>query len=210
MLFVKNYMTRNPVTISRKTSVFDALAIMKKNKIRQLPVVAEGKLEGLVTEKDLLTVSPSPATSLSIFELNGLLARLTVAEIMVKSPVTVGPDTTIEETALVLRENKFGSVPVVEGDRLVGIITVTDIFDALIEFFGYGKAGTRLLIEAPDRVGLLAEISRIVTDFGLLIKASIFAYKDNGNVEMMLRLATVDPVPVVAALKEKGYDVTYI
>jgi len=203
-------MTRNPVTISKKTSVFDALAIMKKNKIRQLPVVTDGKLEGLVTEKDLLTVSPSPATSLSIFELNGLLAKLTVGEVMVKSPVTVEPDTTIEETALILRENKFGSVPVVENGQLVGIITVTDIFDALIEFFGYGKAGTRLMIEAQDRVGLLAEISQVVKDFGVLIKASIFAYKDNGNVEIMLRLATVDPEPLVTALREKGYEVSYI
>lgn len=209
-MFVKNYMTRNPVTISKKTSVFDALAIMKKNKIRQLPVVTDGKLEGLVTEKDLLTVSPSPATSLSIFELNGLLAKLTVGEVMVKSPVTVEPDTTIEETALILRENKFGSVPVVENGQLVGIITVTDIFDALIEFFGYGKAGTRLMIEAQDRVGLLAEISQVVKDFGVLIKASIFAYKDNGNVEIMLRLATVDPEPLVTALREKGYEVSYI
>ncbi|TEB04898.1 Inosine-5'-monophosphate dehydrogenase [Pelotomaculum schinkii] len=208
-MFVKNYMTRMPVTISKKMTVFDALAIMKKHKIRQLPVVSGEKLEGLVTEKDLLTVSPSPATSLSIFELNELLAKMTVAEIMVKSPITVQPNTTLEEAALLMREHKIGSVPVLEKDKLVGIITVTDIFDALIRFFGYGKAGTRLLLEAQDRVGLLADITQVVKDFGLLIKASIVVYKDNENVEIMLRLGTIDPGPLVAALQEKGYKVTF-
>jgi acetoin utilization protein AcuB len=206
-LFVKNYMTRMPVTINKKVTVFDALAIMKKNKIRQLPVVSEGKLEGLVTEKDLLTVSPSPATSLSIFELNELLAKMTVGEIMVKSPITVQPDTTLEEAALLMRENKINSVPVLEGDKLVGLITVTDIFDALIKFFGYGKPGTRLLLEANDRVGLLADITQVVKDFDVSIKASIVVYKDNENVEIMLRLGTVNPEPLVAALREKGYKV---
>jgi len=208
-LFVKNYMTRMPVTISKKMTVFDALAIMKKHKIRQLPVVSGEKLEGLVTEKDLLTVSPSPATSLSIFELNELLAKMTVAEIMVKAPITVQPNTTLEEAALLMREHKIGSVPVLEKDKLVGIITVTDIFDALIRFFGYGKAGTRLLLEAQDRVGLLADITQVVKDFGVLIKASIVVYKDNENVEIMLRLGTIDPGPLVAALQEKGYKVTF-
>ncbi|MDD4237478.1 MAG: CBS and ACT domain-containing protein [Desulfotomaculaceae bacterium] len=208
-MFVHNYMTRMPVTIGKKITVFDALAIMKKNKIRQLPVVSDGKLEGLVTEKDLLTVSPSPATSLSIFELNELLAKMTVAEVMVKSPITVEQGTTLEEAALLMRENKINSVPVLEGDKLVGLITVTDIFDALIRFFGYGKAGTRLLLEASDRVGLLADITQVVKDYGVSIKASIVVYKDNENVEIMLRLNTVDPGPMVIALQEKGYKVTY-
>lgn len=208
-MFVKNYMTRMPVTINKKVTVFDALAILKKHKIRQLPVVSDGKLEGLVTEKDLLTVSPSPATSLSIFELNELLAKMTVSEIMVKSPITVQPNTTLEEAALLMRENKIGSVPVLEEDKLVGIITVTDIFDALIKFFGYGKPGTRLLLEAKDRVGLLADITQVVKDFGMLIKATIVVYKDNENVEIMLRLGTIDPGPLVEELQKKGYIVTF-
>jgi acetoin utilization protein AcuB len=200
-------MSTTPVTINKKITVFDALAIMKKHKIRQLPVVSDGRLEGLVTEKDLLTVSPSPATSLSIFELNELLAKMTVAEVMTKSPITVQQDTTLEEAALLMREHKINSVPVLEGDKLVGIITVTDIFDALIKFFGYGKPSTRLLLEAQDRVGLMAEVSQVVKDFGVNIKAIICVYKDNENVELMLRLGTIDPGPLVSALQEKGYKV---
>lgn len=207
-MFVRNYMTRMPVTISKKITVFDALAIMKKNKIRQLPVVSEGKLEGMVTEKDLLTVSPSPATSLSIFELNELLAKMTVAEVMTKSPLTVQPGTTLEEAALLMREHKINSVPVLENDRLVGLITVTDIFDALIKFFGYGKPSTRLLLETQDRIGLLADIAKVVSDFGVLIKAIICVNKDSDNIEIMLRLGTIDPGPLMAALEEKGYKVT--
>ncbi|BAF60307.1 FOG: CBS domain [Pelotomaculum thermopropionicum SI] len=210
-MFVRDYMTRNLITVDKKTGIFEALEIMKKHKIRQLPVVsAEGHLEGLVTEKELLTVSPSPATSLSIYELNYLLAKMTVAEAMVKNPLTVTTDTTLEEAALLMREHKIGSVPVMEGGRIAGIITVTDIFDALVKFFGYGKAGTRLVIESRDRVGLLADVTQVVKEFGILILGIISNAKENGNVEIMLRLNTGDPAPLAAALESRGFKVTYI
>ena len=207
-MFVRDYMTKNPITINKKTPVFEALEIMKKYKIRQLPVVAEGRLAGLVTEKELLTVSPSTATSLSIYEMNYLLAKMTVAEAMVKKPLTVTPDTTLEEAALLMRENKIGSAPVLEGEKLVGIITVTDIFDALVKFFGYGKAGTRLVIESRDRNGLLADVTQLIKEFDVSIKGIIVAEKNNETVEMMLRLGTIDTAPIVEALESRGLKVT--
>lgn len=209
-MFVRDYMTKSPITINKKTPVFEALEIMKKYKIRQLPVVSEGKLVGLVTEKELLTVSPSPATSLSIYEMNYLLAKMTVAEAMVKNPLTVSQNTTIEEAALLMREHKIGSVPVLEGEKLVGIITVTDIFDALSKFFGYGKAGTRLVIESKDRIGLLADVTQVVKEYDVPIQGIICVVKDNENVEMMLRLGTIDSAPLVAALESRGLKVTCI
>lgn len=209
-MFVRDYMTKSPITINKKTPVFEALEIMKKYKIRQLPVVAEGKLAGLVTEKELLTVSPSPATSLSIYEMNYLLAKMTVAEAMVKNPLTVSPGTTLEEAALIMRENKIGSVPVLEDEKLVGIITVTDIFDALAKFFGYGKAGTRLVVESKDRIGLLADVTQVVKEFDVPIKGIICVVKDNENVEMMLRLGTIDSAPLVAALESRGLKVSFV
>lgn len=209
-MFVRDYMTKSPITINKKTPVFEALEIMKKHKIRQLPVVLEGKLAGLVTEKELLTVSPSPATSLSIYEMNYLLAKMTVAEAMVKNPLTVTPNTTIEEAALLMREHKIGSVPVLEGEKLVGVITVTDIFDALAKFFGYGKAGTRLVIESKDRIGLLADVTQVIKDFNVTIKGIICVPKDNETIEMMLRLGTIDSAPLVAAMESRGLKVTCI
>lgn len=209
-MFVRDYMTKNPITINKKTPIFEALEIMKKYKIRQLPVVAEGKLAGLVTEKELLTVSPSPATSLSIYEMNYLLAKMTVAEAMVKNPLTVSPNTTLEEAALLMREHKIGSVPVLEGEKLVGIITVTDIFDALARFFGYGKAGTRLVIESKDRTGLLADVTQLVKEFDVAIKGIIVVEKDNETVEMMLRLSTIEAAPIVEAMESRGLKVTCV
>ncbi|NLJ75697.1 MAG: CBS domain-containing protein [Peptococcaceae bacterium] len=209
-MFIHDYMSRAPITISQETPVLKALSIMKKNKIRQLPVVLGGKLIGLVTEKDLLNVSPSPATSLSIFEVNYLLAKITVKDAMVKDVMTVTPDTTIEETALLMREHKINSVPVVENDALVGIITDSDIFDAMVKLFGYGKPGVRMVIEAKDRVGLLADITKIVKEFDIIIRAVVTVEKANQKADVVLRLGIVDPAPLVEALEKNGFKVTYI
>lgn len=208
-MFVRNYMTKSPITIKKKTPVYEALEIMHKYNIRHLPVVSEGKLAGVVTEKMLLTVSPSPATSLSIYELNYLLAKMTVADAMVNKTLTVTPDTTIEEAALLMRENKIGSVPVVENENLVGIITVVDIFDALVKFFGYGKPGTRFVLEAKDQIDLLAEISQVVKEFNVQIQSVISVAKDNERTEMMLRLGTIDTGPLLEAMKKRGINVIF-
>ncbi len=208
-MFVRNYMTKSPITISRKTPVFEALEIMKKYNIRHLPVVSDGKLDGVVTEKMLLTVSPSPATSLSIYELNYLLAKMTVEDAMVQKVIKVTPDTTIEEAALLMRENKIGSVPVVENDKLVGIITVIDVFDALVKFFGYGKPGTRFVLEAKDEVELITEVSQVVKELNVQIQSIVSMAKDNERVEMMLRLSTIDTEPLLAAMKQRGIKVNF-
>src|SRR5450756_1130822 len=136
-MFVKNHMTPNPINIPSDTPVFEALTILKRQKIRQLPVVDDGRLVGLVTERDLLTVSPSPATALSIHEINYLLSKMTVREVMIKNPTLLSQDTTIEEAAVIMREHKFGSLLVVEDKKLIGIITESDLFDAIVEIFGF-------------------------------------------------------------------------
>lgn len=207
---VMDYMKRSLITVSRETTVSEALDTLKKNKVRQLPVVSGDKLVGLVTEKQLLAVSPSPATSLGAFEMKFFMNKILVSDVMVKFPLTVAPDTTIEETALYLREHKIGSVPVVEGDKLVGIITVTDIFDAMTRLFGYGKPGIRILIESEDRVGLLTEVTRVIKEFNFPVKAIIYYIKDDNMVKMKMRLDTVDAVPVVEAMKNRGLKVSRI
>jgi acetoin utilization protein AcuB len=209
-LLVMDYMKRSLITASNETSVAEALKILKINKIRQLPVVSEGKLIGLVTEKQLLAVSPSPATSLGTFEVKFFMDKILVSDVMVRFPLTVTPDTTIEEAALYLREHKIGSVPVVEEDKLVGIITVTDIFDAMTRLFGYGKPGIRIIIESEDRVGLLTEVTRVIKEFDFPVKAIIYYVKDDNKVKMKMRLDTVDAIPVVEAMRSRGLKVSQI
>jgi CBS domain-containing protein len=130
---VKDWMTASPVTIGPDTKLGEAHQLMREHKVRRLPVVQAGKLAGIVTLGDVREAGPSDATSLSIFELNYLLAKLTIGEIMTKNPVTVAAETSLHDAAQIMLEKKIGGLPVMEGDNLVGIITESDIFRAVVE-----------------------------------------------------------------------------
>ena len=125
-------MTHDPITIDPQTTLPEASRLMKECSIRRLPVVDNGRLVGIVTLGDLREASPSQATSLSIYELNYLLSRLTVGEIMTREPISIAPDTSIEAAALLMLEHKIGSLPVVDANKVVGIITESDIFRLMV------------------------------------------------------------------------------
>ncbi len=130
---VRDWMTPNPITIDPKTTLPEAHKLMKECHIRRLPVVDRGKLVGILTLGDIREASPSDANSLSIFELNYLLARLNVEKIMTRDPITITPTATIREAAQIMLEHKIGGLPVVENEKLVGIITESDIFRVLVQ-----------------------------------------------------------------------------
>ena len=130
---VKDWMSENPFAIGPERTVMAAHHMMTENKGRRLPVVEDGKLLGIVALSDVLEAEPSDATSLSIFELNYLLARLTVDRIMTKDPVTIGPDAPVKEAAEIMLDRKIGGLPVMDGGKLVGIITESDIFRAFVQ-----------------------------------------------------------------------------
>lgn len=132
-LIVRNWMTPDPVTITPKTTLPDAHDLMKRRRIRRLPVIEDDKLVGIVTLGDVREASPSDATTLSIYELNYLLSRLTIEKIMTKNPLTVTPGTSIREAAGMMLLHKISGLPVVENDRLVGIITESDIFRVVVK-----------------------------------------------------------------------------
>lgn len=209
-MFVKDCMTANPITISPSTPVLEAINILKKNKIRQLPVTDKNKLVGLVTRYELLTVTPSPATTLSVYEMNYLLSKMEVKEVMVKNPVTVQPSTTIEESALIMRDNKLDALLVTENDKLVGIITESDVFDQMINNFGLRKAGSRIVVETEDRVGVLAEVLDEVRNLGINLVGIAIAEKSDRKVQIMIRVSTADPAELVNKIKEKGLTVTSV
>jgi acetoin utilization protein AcuB len=130
---VRDWMTPNPVTITSKTTVPEAHKLMSERHIRRLPVVDNGKLKGIVTIGDLREAEPSDATTLTVYELNYLVAMLTIDKIMTRDVVTVTPDTSIRKAAKLMLEYKIGGLPVVENERVVGIITETDIFRVLVQ-----------------------------------------------------------------------------
>ena len=167
-MHVRSRMTKNPITITRQTTVADALDLMRQNNIRRLPVMEKDQLVGIVTDRDLSRVSPSPATSLSIFEINYLLAKMKIADVIPKKQnvITISPNAYVEEAALLMREHKIGALPVLEDNKLVGIITETNIFDSFLDLLGVKEAGSRITLDVEDKPGVLADVSQIIKNAG--------------------------------------------
>ena len=165
-MLVGERMSRPPITIGPEMSIHDALALFKKERIRRAPVIKGGKLVGIVSEKDLLNASPSPATTLSVWEMHYLLSKLTISELMTKTVITVAEDTPIEEAARIMADNKIGGLPVMKGTRVVGIITETDLFKMFLELMGAREKGVRVTALIEDVPGTLAKITKAIADAG--------------------------------------------
>jgi acetoin utilization protein AcuB len=208
---IQDMMTKNPITVDSETLVLDAQRIMKENNIRRLPVVDKGKLVGIVTKHDLLEASPSPATSLSVFELNYLLSKMKVKEIMRKNPLTVAPDTPFEEALRLGQEKKIGAFPVVEDGKVVGITTESDIIRFLTRALGVKEEGSRVTIEGlGGKLGELEKIVSIANQHHTIILSMISLPRTQKKDWMIvLRLKTNDPDSIVKDFKKAGFNVTY-
>ena len=166
-MLVKNWMSREVITIDINDSMQNAEKLMKEHGISRLPVMKEGKLVGIVTDRDLKRASASDASALEIHELYYLLAETKVDEIMTGDPVTVPPDYTLEETAEILLNNKISGVPVVEDNgQVVGVITQTDLFRAMVSITGAGKRGFQFGFLLEDRPGSIKEVADIIREYG--------------------------------------------
>jgi acetoin utilization protein AcuB len=166
-MLVGDLMTSNPVKISADVSVPAALSLMHEKKIRSLPVVdANDRLIGLVTEKDLLYVSPSPATSLNIWEIKELLGKVRVEGIMVRKVITVTEETPIEEAARLMADDKIGSLPVLRDKTLVGIVTKTDLFNIFLRVLGGLRPGVRITALTSGAKGTVAKITNAIYGLG--------------------------------------------
>jgi acetoin utilization protein AcuB len=160
-------MTKTPVTITPDTSVPDALRLMREKKIRRLPVLdSRGKLVGIVADQDLLYASPSPVTSLSVWEMNYLFAKLKVESVMTHKVITVTEDTPLEEAARIMADNKIGGLPVMRDGQLVGIVTETDLFKVFLELLGARQPGVRVAALIPSAKGTLAKITNAIFGAG--------------------------------------------
>jgi acetoin utilization protein AcuB len=166
-MLIENRMSHPVLTITPEVPVQEALAMMRRDKVRRYPVVdRNGKLIGIVTDTDLLNASPSEATTLSVWEVNYLLSKITVERVMTRKVITICPDCTIEEAARIMADNKIGGLPVLDGDKLVGIITETDLFKVLLEMLGARLPGVRLTAEIHNRPGALHELTGAISGLG--------------------------------------------
>lgn len=165
-MLVGERMTHPVITIRPDMPIVDALNLMKRERIRRTPVVKDGKLVGIVSDKDLLNASPSPATSLSVWEMNYLLSKITVKDVMTKNVLTVTEDTPIEQAARIMADNKIGGLPVVRGEQIVGIITETDLFKIFLEMMGAREMGVRVTALLHEERGQLARLTRTISEAG--------------------------------------------
>jgi len=207
---VRDIMTTNVVTIPSSTSIADAKRIMEAHRFRRLPVVDRGKLVGIVTERRLESVSPSKATSLTIWELSYLLDRTTVKEIMERDVVTVSPDMTVEESVALAQGHKVGALVVVEEGRVVGIVTTNDFFYKIVNpILGLGQPGARIEIAGGGEAKALEEIISTVNKFGLgIITLHIEALPEAAQKGVCVHVDTEDVSQLISELKGKGYKVS--
>jgi len=165
-MFVGDRMSRPVITITQDTPIIDAIAMFKKEHIRRAPVMNKGKLVGIVTETDLLNASPSDVSTLSIWEMNYLLSKITVKRVMTKKVITVDVDTPIEEAARIMADNKIGGMPVMNNKRVAGVITETDLFKAFLELMGARQKATRVTASVTDKKGVLSRVTKAISAHG--------------------------------------------
>ncbi|MBR0461418.1 MAG: CBS domain-containing protein [Erysipelotrichaceae bacterium] len=202
-MFVKDKMTRNPVTISPDDVVSSAVDIFDKCDFHRLPVVDRSNhVVGLITEALVAENVPSKATSLSIHEINYLLNKTTIADIMLKDIATISPDNLLEEAADVMIKSDIFTLPVVDQGFLVGVITQKDIFSAFIEVQGYYNKGTRIVVAIEeDHPGILKDIATILSDENISITHLVV--ERNGKINIIIRVDETDSDKVADLLKDK-------
>lgn len=192
-MFVRSYMTPEPVTVSPDDNFPQAMSVIRKQKIRHLPVVEQGRLVGVLVEKDLVSNQPSPATTLSLYEIYSLLETIRVRQIMTCPVITVEGGCPVEEAARIMVENTISCLPVMDGEKLVGIITETDVFKVLMEVLGGREEGVRFTLRLPERVGALANITGKVAAAGANIAAiTTSRVLADGRREIILKVTGAD------------------
>jgi acetoin utilization protein AcuB len=211
-MLVKDRMTPDPKTVSPDASHPEALRMLRKEKFRYLPVVDKaGKVVGMVTETDLLHAAPSSATSLSVFEMNYLLANLKIHEVMSSPAITIPEDTPVETAAKIMIDKEIGCLPVMRGDKLVGVITETDIFKTFVEILGGGEKVLRVTLRSPDVKGELARLTGVIAGLGgNLHSIAAFHGDDPQHVYFTFRLDGVTEAALIPALKASGEQVVHV
>lgn len=205
---VSDFMTKNLVVAQPEMKNFDAVELMKINNIHRLPVVKGEQVIGLITEGTIQSAMPSKATSLSVYEVNYLLNKTTVADIMVKEVRIINPEASLEDGIFQMRQNNIGVLPVVDGNEvLVGIITNNDIFDAFLKITGYNDGGTRIQLLIPeDHKGILADITKLLADNDFSILTVIVNRKELETI-IELQIESRETQKIENILKEAKYNV---
>ena len=205
---VKDFMTKELVVVDPQTKIFDAVDLMKKYEIHRLPVVENNSLIGLITEGTIQAAMPSQATSLSVFEINYLLNKTTVNDVMIRDVQTIAPNDLLEDAIYLMRQKNIGVLPVVDmRENLVGIITNNDIFDAFLKITGYTDGGTRIQLRIEkDQRGVLAEVCQVLSSHGYNI-ATVVVNRNETETIIEFQISTQEVKELKEFLEAEGYTV---
>jgi acetoin utilization protein AcuB len=214
-MLIKDWMTKDPVTITEDTSMIKAIHIMKERRFRRLPVVTLGRLVGMVTDRDLKEAAPSKATTLDVHELYYLLAELQVKDIMSHNPLSVSHDDTVEHAAQIMLDHTISGMPVVDASgKVVGIITQSDVFRAFMHITGVLQGGVQFALRLEDRPGLIKEVVDLLRAKGARFVSlmSSYATAREGFRDVYIRVKNLSPEGVAAAQEELAsrYDLLYV
>ncbi|HEM3598033.1 TPA: CBS domain-containing protein [Streptococcus suis] len=205
---VKDFMTRKVVYISPETTIAHAADLMREQDLHRLPVIENDKLVGLVTEGTIAEASPSKATSLSIYEMNYLLNKTKVKDVMIKDVITVSAYASLEDATYLMYKNKVGILPVVDNDQLYGVITDRDIFAAFLQVSGYGEEGVRARFIVDNKAGELGKIIRLVSDKEYNIVSTVQIATKSGKVVIEVQIeGKVDLEEVRSLFEDAGIEV---
>ena len=176
-MLVKGWMTTDVITIDEDTSMMKAGQIMKENGISRLPVMKNGKVVGIITDRDIKEASPSKATTLDVHELYYLLSELKVRDIMAKKVISCKADDTVEKAAVIMLESNVSGLPVLDDSgKLVGIISKGDVFKVLISITGIYRGGVQFAFNLPDRPGTIKEVADVIRKHGASMVSILTSY----------------------------------
>jgi acetoin utilization protein AcuB len=206
-MLIRDIMLTDPVTASTGARLPELLRLLQRHGFRHVPIVEAGKLVGIVSDRDIKQSMTSAALSTEGKGREHLLGELMAGDIMTRRLVTIGPSAGVEEAARLMVEHRVSALPVTEADRLLGIVTETDILRLFVRALGVLEPSSRLEVIALDPASRLTEPVRAVEDTGCRISSVMTLEAPNGERELVLRLATMDPGPAVRALEAHGYIV---
>ena len=211
-MFVRDYMTRHPVMVEPEMSIIEAQDIMAETNVRHLPVAGEGKrLLGLLT-RQRMRIPPTELASLNVWEITRFLSNMAVKDVMVKrkNVITTIPDIALEEAAKIMTENRIGSLPVLEGGIVVGIITEIDMMIQLNELLGGNEPGVRITLRMPNQKGELAKATGAISEQGWGIYASggVKTPKDPDHWDCVIKVRDVSQEDLIAVLEQiEGHEI---
>ncbi len=210
-MLVGERMSHPIISVTPDIPITTALNIMRQENVRRTPVIKDGELIGIVSDRDLLNASPSPATSLSIWEMNYLISKITVGDVMSKDVLTITTDTPIEHAARIMADNKIGGMPVLKDGKVVGVITETDLFKIFLEIMGARDIGIRVTALITEKIGILAHLTKAVSDAGgNFISFGLTDGEDPTNREATFKVGGLSLEQVQAVIESHVISITDI